>query len=318
MRKFIIVNMCLLVLLLSACNTNRPDPTQNSNSTEYDANGIQSNSETKLENVKYFSWDIAELQEQIKRQIDAVDNQIKMPFWYTPGAEIFFFKNGQIAQANFYLSGVTKPSTSTWYTTSYMLEYRPSTQNAIFDGTIKTYNEDLALSKNGSQREKDNFKYFESFMNWAAHFDFENLLQNQPEPAIYELLAGNALPYEILTDDRINCTLLDVSSNCPMEISKSDIPVIDDDYSDANNEWFETFYDYGGENVPLVYYVLLPYYHSEDREGWAPEQVLQDDGSYLVDQKTWNQDYRSVLESGEYRINDILILFPNGINSPVG
>lgn len=318
MKKTILVCLCLIVLILIGCSIRKTGSTSKPNNNKHETNDIDTTQKNELKEP-FFNLDFLELQCKVEQQINAVDNQIKMPFTSTPGVEIFFSRDGRISQAFFYLQGVTKASVSEWITTHYVLQSDPEAGTAESDFDVRTYHENLHLIKGGSQREEDQLKYFNNFMRWADSFDFESLLKDQPEPAVYELLAGQQLPYELLSDETVTRTLLDVSSGIPVKITKDDIPFVGSDFlSEYDNKWFDPYYNApyneNSELREIIYYVILAYYPAENTDGWTPEQVLWDAGSYLSeDEPGWNQHYKDVLGTGEYRVNNILILFPDGV-----
>ena len=302
MRNAALICFCLTALLLCGCYSRNylPDPGSQSSGSVSASAGKSS----------FFSPAISEFRAEIEDQIDAVDDQIRMSFWATPGAEFFFTKDGTISQAFFYLDALTEPSQTESITTSHILEYHPDPDTGDLTGTGSTYNEDMHLIKSAdSDRQVMNFKYFGHFMDWADGFDPSELLSDSPSEAVlYELMAGHEVPYGLLTDDSSRCRLLDVSSGTRCELSEEDIPIL---YTDTGG--FCTYYENQGTELPLVYYVLLSYYPAGSAEGWTPEQISNDIGSYLSDQKAWDQDYRSVLADGNYVVNDICLLFPDGI-----
>lgn len=333
MRKFALFLAAVLAVSLAGCSLQGGNDQTNTNHItsvsdnlsepqpqfSREGNFIRTNSKNLYE------MNFAELEEQLEEIIGAKDNKISMPFMYElPAVDIFFTPNGEMMNFNMSLRALTGENENEFIISRYKVGNNTETETDKFQTMPQVFSEnvstktgfDVQLSEKNQPFLKrpfeDTFVFekFPAFMEWANSFDFEKVIQEYSvgEPVRYEFLAGVTIEREVIENENVNCIFLDCSSGMPVQVKYEDLP-----YSDTAIYPFEPTHDVNDSSQYLEYYVILPYYPADEVTGFPPRYV------YTSPENAENRDAYSsnsnanVIGNEKYNLNNIIILFPNGI-----
>ncbi len=310
MGKSLPLLLCLLVLLLGGCSRSETESSSSSSSSSAAASGYESFGTVTADGLTgngFFSQDLSELKEMILARIPVADDRVSMPPQPRPGAELFFRPDGQMDRVYYSLYGVTQAGSTEYLADHYVFDCTPKGDQVVID--LQQSSEKVHLSRGSAQEDGDSFHAFYDFSEWADSFDMDPFLPDGAEA--YALVAGCQLPGDVLEDPGVSCTLYDVSSETPTEIPRENIP-----WMDPQVDWFCPYSgdasQEGSEARPLVYYLLLSFHQGEDAEGLTPEELFAGPEEDPEANRAWISHCQTALGEGDWRVNRILLLFPNG------
>ena len=314
MRKFALFLAAVLAVSLVGCSkqgennkTNVGDITKvSSDISEPQPQFSHEGNFIRTDNKNLYEMNFTELGAQLEEIIAAKDNKVSMPFMYDlPAVDIFFTPSGEIISFNMSLRALTGENENEFIISQYKVG-----NNTDITGL------DVQLHEKGNRFLKwvfnDTFAFekFPDFMKWTNSFDFEKVIQEYSvgEPVRYEFLAGVNIQREMIDNENVNCIFLDCSSGTPVQVQYEDLP-----YSEQGIGSFEPTHDVNDSGQYLEYYVILPYYLADEMAGfpplyaYVPPENAENKEAYYANPNAY------VMGEEKYSLNNIIILFPNGI-----
>lgn len=295
MRKIMIVLVCAVLVVsiavFSFTKQGTPDrsspPSASANmsgETEQHRNNSEQVQPMQSHNANLLNMDFMDLQNVIYETVGT--KNISVSFMYdTYPIDIFFLPTGEVTQCRTYLWVLDSEIGGDYVLSNYQGSGLPGTSSFDITCTIP-----------GRHFAKEFFDFdfngLEKLTSWMGNTDFQALLDHYISdiPYGYWFVAG-PVPAEIIDSQQVSYTALDLSSGSPAEINLSSLPRIPDEY-------------YFGYDCSSNYYALLPYYPVSEMPGYSvPRGAIGVNGS----------DYAAP-DEGEYSLNNILLIFPNGVN----
>ena len=297
MRKVVVILICVALVSVAVFSFTKQDtsdqnspPSVSTNASgeveqqEVDQNNIEHAQPNQFHNANLLNVDFIDLQSVIYETVGT--KRISAPFMYeTYPIDIFFLPTGEITQCRMCLWAFDSEIGGDYVISEYQSSGLPGT--ASFD---------IACTKPSQHFAKEQFDFdfsgLENLTSWIGNTDIKAILDQYVSdiPYGYRLVMGPILT-EIIDSQQVSYTALDLSSGSPTEINLSSLSRIPDIY------WLE--YDSSPN-----YYALLPYYPATEKTGCKVPLNQPFDGV---------MDY-SAPDGGEYSLNNIVLMFPNGVN----
>ena len=298
MRKVVFILICVSLVfvtvfsftntLFSIAKQDIPDqdspPSDSTNITgEIEKN--QNNLE-QPHNANLLTLDFIDLQSIAYEAVGT--KNISAPSMYeTYPIDIFFLPTGEVTQCRTSLWVLDLEIGGDYVLSNYQSSGLPGTSSF-----------DIACTIPGRHFAKEFFDFdfseFENLISWIGNMNLQAILDHSISdiPYGYRLVMGS-IPAEIIDSQQVSYTALDLSSDSPTEINLSSLSRIPDMYC--------LEYDSSPK-----YYTLLPYYPASEMPGYSVplDRLIELDGPI---------DFAAP-DEGDYCINNIVLIFPNGVN----
>lgn len=296
MRKSFIILICAVFVTATGCNLAKqgtPD--------QYSATDISTNKSEEIEkyqdnveqaqpgqfhNANLLNLNFVEFQSAITEAVGT--ENISASFMYeTYPIDIFFSPTGEVTQCRVCLWTLDSEIGGDYVMSEYQGNGIPGTASFNFVCTKPDYH----FAKEFFDFDFSGFKMLTS---WIGSTDLQTILDRYVSdvPYGYRFVTG-LIPAEIIDSQQISYVALDLSSGTPAEIKLSSLSRIPDRY----------YLEY---DLSSNYFAILPYYPMSEMPGYSVpmDRLIEFDGPI---------DFAAP-DEGEYCINNILLLFPNGVN----